>query len=61
MKDLAGFQLSHLESRMRIRLDADQSLSPAYRDTVMKMLHYTIQEIEKEEKSIQRIKLEKKP
>jgi hypothetical protein len=25
------------------------------------MLHYTIQEIEKEEKSIQRIKLEKKP
>jgi hypothetical protein len=58
MNDMAGFQLSRLESRMKKKLDADPTLSPAYRRSIMKMLNITIREIEHEHTSIQRIPLE---
>jgi hypothetical protein len=60
MNDMAGFQLSRLESRMKKKLDADPTLSPAYRRSIMKMLNITIREIEHEHTSIQRIPLEEK-
>jgi hypothetical protein len=60
MNNMAGFQLSRLESRMKKKLDADPTLSPAYRRSIMKMLNITIREIEQEQTSIQRIPLEEK-
>ena len=60
MRDIGDFQASRIESRMKKKLDADPTLSPAYRKTVMKMLNITIREVEHEQTSIQRIPLERK-
>jgi len=60
MNDMAGFQLPRLESRMKKKLDADPTLSPAYRRSIMMMLNITIREVEQEQTSIQRIPLEEK-
>ena len=61
MRDIGDFQASRIESRMKRKLDADPTLSPAYRRSVMKMLNITIREVEQEQTSVQRIPLEGKP
>ena len=61
MRDIGDFQASRIESRMKKKLGADPTLSPAYRRSVMKMLNITIREVEQEQTSVQRIPLEGKP
>jgi len=57
MKDTLTLEMQSLRNKMRSRLKADRTLSPAYCKTVMKMLEIVISEIEQEQESIQRIPL----
>jgi hypothetical protein len=57
MKDMLTLEMQSLRNKMRSRLKADKTLSPAYCKTVMKMLEIVISEIEAEQSSLQRISL----
>jgi hypothetical protein len=57
MKDMLTLEMQSLRTRIQKRLDADPTLSEAYRNAIMKHLDNVISEIIQERESIQRIPL----
>ena len=57
MKDMLTLEMQSLRIRIQKRLDADPTLSEAYRNAIMKHLDNVISEIIQEQESIQRIPL----